>query len=90
MKSQPFAARPRSTERASCLYARVQVDGAESDGLLSKTNFNFFLEKKYLKQTVWFSEVDVSHDAQALHAHDARVSRDSLAGIGVSSSLRFR
>ena len=44
------------------------------------------LEKKYLKQTVWFSEVD----AQALHAHDARVSRDSLAGIGVSSSLRFR
>ena len=84
MKSQPFAARPRSTERASCLYARVQVDGAESDGLLSKTNFNFFLEKKYLKQTV--SEVD----AQALHAHDARVSRDSLAGIGVSSSLRFR
>ena len=58
----------------------------QNDGLLSKTNYNFFLEKKYLKQTVWFSEVD----AQALHAHDARVSRDSLAGIGVSSSLRFR
>ena len=29
MKSQPFAARPRSTERASCLYALVQVDGAK-------------------------------------------------------------
>ena len=24
----------------------------QNDGLLSKTNYNFFLEKKYLKQTV--------------------------------------
>ena len=82
MKSQPFAARPRSTERASCLYARVQSMVQENLMASSPTNFVIFFliykRKKDLKKPF------------GLRKHDARVSRDSLARIGVSSSLRFR